>query len=156
MIVSEMAIRQRAQAPTADDLLDLGSIPVKVTPAAREALAKLPKKALKRMADALSAWAASAPVSAAKALYYVDYEDPDLKYVLVELLLNPPVGLDIDEEVEFAMKVDGDLSETYARILDALPEKDKRRLFNGLMVDLTWPDDWDYVWGDDSAASLRS
>ena len=151
-----MVLRQRSAAPSAHELLDLGELPVEVSPAADVALQKLPKKALKRMTDELRVWAAKAPVSAAKALYYVDYEDPDLKYVLIQLLLNPPAGLDIDEEVGFAMKVDGDLSETYARVLDALPEKDKRRLFNGLMVDLTWPDDWDYVWGDDSAASLQS
>jgi hypothetical protein len=156
MIVRDMAMRQRSSAPTADELLDLGSIPVEVTPAAREALAKLPKKALKRMTGALGAWAAKAPVSAAKALYYVDYEDPDLKYVFVNLLLVPPQGLDIDEEVEFALKVGDELAKTYVGVLESLPEKDKRRMFDGLLVDLTWPEDWDYVWGDESSAPLRS
>jgi hypothetical protein len=146
-----MAMRQRASTAVADELLDLGSIPVEVTPAAREALAKLPKKALKHMTVALRDWAAKAPVSAAKALYYVDYEDPDLKYVLVQLLLALPQGLDVDEEVEFALKVGDDLLRIYADVLDALPEKDKRRMFDGLMVDVTFPDDWDYAWGDDSS-----
>src|SRR4051812_2203418 len=99
MIVGDMAMRQRTSTAVADEILDFGSIPVETTPAAREALAKLPKKALKRMTEALRDWAARAPVSAAKALYYVDYEDPDLKYVLVEFLLVPPSGLDIDDEV---------------------------------------------------------
>jgi len=108
------------------------------------------------MTEALRDWATKAPVSAAKALYYVDYEDPDLKYVLVQFLLEVPTGLDIDDEIEFALKVGNDMSRTYAKALEALPEKDKRRMFDRLMVDLTWPEDWDYVWGDDSAARLRS
>jgi len=156
MIVSDMAMRQRASAPTADELLDLGPIPVETTPAAREALAKLPKKALKRMIDELRGWAAKAPVSAAKALYYVDYEDPDLKYVLVEFLLVPPGGLDIDEQVEFDLKVSGDLSRAYGEVLRSLPEKDKRRMLGGFLAGVTWPDDWEYVWSDDSSAPLRS
>ena len=147
-------MRQRAPVPVADEQLDLGSIPVETSPAAREALEKLPKKALKKMTAALRDWAAKAPVSAAKALYYVDYEDPDLKYVLVQFLVSSPTGLDVDEEIEFDLKVGGDLSATYARVLDSLPEKDKRRLFDGLMVDVTWPDDWEYLWGDDSSEKL--
>jgi hypothetical protein len=156
MIAGDMAMRQRSLATSAHELLDLGDLPLEVSPAADAALQKLPKKALKRMTDELRSWAAKAPVSAAKALYYVDYEDPDLKYVLIQFLLTPPGDLDIDEEIEFALKVGSELSRTYAEVLDSLPEKDKRRLFNGLMVDLTWPEDWDYVWGDDSSAQLRS
>ena len=156
MIADEMAMRQRVSVPVAEELLDLGSLPVEITPAAREALAKLPKKPLKKMTEALRDWAAKAPVSAAKALNYVDYEDPDLKYVLVQFLLEVPTRLDIDDEIEFALKVGNDMSRTYANALEALPEKDKRRMFDRLMVDLTWPEDWDYVWGDDSAARLRS
>lgn len=151
MIADEMAMRQRVSVPVAEELLDLGSLPVEITPAAREALAKLPKKPLKKMTEALRDWAAKAPVSAAKALYYVDYEDPELKYVLVQLLLPMPQGLDIDEEVEFALKVGDDLLRVYSDVLDSLPEKDKRRMLDGLLVDVTFPEDWDYVWGDDSA-----
>jgi len=155
MIVSDMAMRERALTPVEDGLLDLGSIPVEVTPAAREALAKLPKKALKHMTDELRAWAMKAPVSAAKALYYVDYEDPDLKYVLVEFLLVPPEGLDIDEEVEFDLKISGDLSHTYGEVLHSVSEKDKRRMLACFLAGVTWPDEWVYVWSDDSSAELR-
>lgn len=156
MIASDMAMRRRNATLVTDELFDLGSIPVEITPAARDALSKLPKKPLRRMTEALSAWAAAAPVSAAKVLHYVDYEDPDLKYVLVQFLLVPPPGLDMDEEIEFALQVTELQSRTYADALNTLPEKDKRRMFDRLMVDLTWPEDWEYVWGDDSAARLRA
>jgi len=136
-----------SRAETAQSLLDFG-LPLTVSAAAEAALLKLPRKSLKHLAGELRTWASKAPVSAAKALYYIDYEDPDLRYVLLEFLLAPPMTFDIEDQVEYEELVSGELARVFAETVETLPERDKRRLTDGLTIAVTWPDDWEYSWGD--------
>ena len=114
-------------------------------------LLKLPRKSLRHVGEALREWTAKAPISAAKALFYVDADDPDLRYVLLQFLLSPPRNFDIDDQVEYEELIAGELTRVYTTALEGVPEKDKRRILDGLTVGVTWPDDWDYTWGDESA-----
>src|SRR5690242_11643050 len=112
-------------------------------------LLKLPRKSLRSVGDALRQWSSKAPVTAAKALFYVDADDPDLRYVLLQFLLSPPREFDIDDQVEYEELIAGELTRVYDAALDSVPEKDKRRIMEGLTVGVTWPDDWAYTWGDE-------
>ena len=142
-----MPSRQEANA-----LLDFGEIPTSVSPAAEAAIARLPKKALRSAVDALRAWTERAPIAAAKATYYTDYEDPDLRYVLLQFRLKTMEAMEPDEEAELDLRLSADLARVYSEALDAAGERDRKRLSSGLTVSITWPDDWDYTWGDASAS----
>jgi hypothetical protein len=133
-------------------MLDFGEIPTSLSPAAEIMLARLPQKALGRLSHKLRAWADKAPISAAKASYYIDYDDPDLRYVLLQFRLKPMEAMDVDDEAELELQLTADLTSTYAEALEAEGERDRRRLAAGLTVSVAWPDDWDYTWGDTSAA----
>jgi hypothetical protein len=132
-------------------LLDFGAIPLTVSPMADVMLLKLPRKSLRHVGDELRGWASKAPITAAKALYYVDADDPDLRYVLLQFLLSPPQTFDIDDQVEYEELITEELARVHTAALETLPEKDKRRILEGLTVGVTWPDDWEYTWGDESA-----
>jgi hypothetical protein len=131
--------------------LDFGAIPLTVSPMADVMLLKLPRKSLRHVGEELRGWASKAPISAAKALHYIDADDPDLRYVLLQFLLSPPRDFDIDDQVEYEELIAGELARIYTQALESVPEKDKRRILDGLTVGVTWPDDWDYAWGDESA-----
>ena len=133
-------------------MLDFGELPVSISPAAGAALAKLPKKALQRTLQALAAWSERAPIDAAKATYYTDYEDQDLRYVLLQFRLKAMEPMEPDDEAELDLRLNADLARVYTEALDAAGERDRKRLAAGLTVSITWPDDWDYTWGDDSAS----
>src|ERR1041385_3796896 len=97
----------------AKPLLDFGAIPLTVSPMADVMLLKLPRKNLRHVSDGLRQWASKAPISAAKALYYIDTEDPDLRYVLLQFLLVPPRTFDIDDQVEYEELIAEELARVY-------------------------------------------
>jgi hypothetical protein len=150
-----MAMRQRAATTVkTDPIFDLGpDLPVRVTTRARDAALKLPQKALSCLMGEIAGWAEAAPISAAKATYYVDYEDPSWRYVLIEFLVDTPSTLTDDPyaAAEYLVAQTAVMNGVIDDAMGKLSARDRKRLDDSLNFDLASRDHWDDNLGDRSA-----
>jgi len=124
--------------------LDFGSgIPVTVTEAANQFMARLPWPALGRVLIALRNWAMHSPVKAARAFVAADPEDRTWREVVIELL--------IDADTEAALSLWDEMEKALASAKDGLPPDQRAKLDKHLAIHLLWGAD---SWHDDSAASV--
>jgi len=115
--------------------LDLGpDVAVKISHEARSFAKGLPREALAKSLSAISDWARSAPVRAARVSTYTDCEDEDWTELLVQLLLDV-------ENTDTALKMWEELGRALERVDADLSESDRWKLAGEFGVHLLWGDD---------------